>query len=103
MQPIIPNLAVKTTSVIISQFLGQEDGEELSWVFLAPSVSLSGSQACWQSGWVYLRARLGQKTDIQAHSRGCWQVPLLCYQGFLTGLPYDLGAGFPQGEKSKRE
>lgn len=31
MQQIIPNLVVKTTN-IVSQFLGQEYGEVLSWV-----------------------------------------------------------------------
>ena len=47
MQQITPSLAVKTTNVITSKFLGQKDRGELSWVFLTQSVSLSGSQACW--------------------------------------------------------
>ena len=45
---IYPKLSIKTTN-IISQFLGQECREKLSRVLLAWAVSLSDSQAYWQS------------------------------------------------------
>lgn len=92
MQQITPSLAVKTTNVITSKFLGQKDRGELSWVFLTQSVSLSGSQACWlQAG---LPGRPGPLTWLLA---GAFP-PRLPHS---TALPYDMGAGFPRARNPK--
>lgn len=58
----------------------------------------------WQTSllapsWAPWKARPGQKTGMQARSRGCCQVPF--HQGILTGLPYDMGAGFPRTRNPK--
>lgn len=35
---------------------------------------------------------------LPAHSCGSWQALVSDYIGLYAGLPYDMAAGFPQGE-----